>query len=652
MIKRYLFVFLICLVFPFQLFAAEEYDPVVVTAEPIEDISEVSPGAVTVIDPEEYRGELKTLPDILKESAGIHIIEARGRNGYTVASIRGSTAAQVAVYLDGSLVNLGSDAAVDLSSLPLESIESIEVYRGYIPSRFAFSGLGAVINIVTRKAGNREGSLLVGAGDFGEYRFGMTYGTRVGEGRLSLSAEARGSDGNFPYINDDTGFNDPSTNYDTTRGNNGFDEKDLILRWESSGWKSKLSWSDRARDLPYPASGNDRPGQEPSGTSLDNELYSFKISREISAGDLMGNIYAEYREQRKEFFDPNDVQGGLGEKYNRYDTDLSILGIQASVPFGEDHFFEMLLEKNWEDLDIKGDVTGIYLNDKGSYSYDRTTFTLQDSIFMGSDDSIAIYPQLRWNEVEGDSETSLSLALNWFMKDNLEMKASLGRYYRAPNIYEKYGDGAFIAPNTSLEWEEGTQWDMGFLYKGKVREYPFSLEASYFSLDSENLIEFVMLSARRGKYENISDAHVHGVEISGELDMGKLEFYGAYTWMDSENRSSGRYTYGRQLPNRPENSVFARLSYLFSESLRVYGEVNYTDGNYLDEANTVYYDDLALYNVGLRYELSNGAILTAGVDDIFDEGSGWRQISTTGIERLVWYPLQGRTWHVSLLWNF
>lgn len=122
--------------------------------------------------------------------------------------------------------------------------------------------------------------------------------------------------------------------------------------------------------------------------------------------------------------------------------------------------------------------------------------------------------------------------------------------------------------------------------------------------------------------------------------------------MDSENRTAGRYTQGKQLPNRPENSLFARLSYLFSDNLRVYGEANYTDGNYLDEANTVYYDDLTIYNAGLRYELKNGATITAGVDDIFDEGTGWRQISTTGIERLVWYPPQGRTWHVSLLWEF
>ena len=101
----------------------------------------------TSIKPQEMKGEQKNLPELLKQVPGLHIIELKGRGAYTTASVRGSTASQVAVYVDGVLMNLGSEAAVDLSTIPVENVERIEVYRGYIPARFGGASMGGVINI-------------------------------------------------------------------------------------------------------------------------------------------------------------------------------------------------------------------------------------------------------------------------------------------------------------------------------------------------------------------------------------------------------------------------------------------------------------------------------------------------------------------------
>ncbi len=109
----------------------------------------LSPGTVTVIRPQEMKGEQKNLPELLKQVPGLHVIELKGRGAYTTASVRGSTSSQVAVYVDGILMNLGSESAVDLSTIPVENVEKIEVYRGYIPARFGGASIGGVINIVT-----------------------------------------------------------------------------------------------------------------------------------------------------------------------------------------------------------------------------------------------------------------------------------------------------------------------------------------------------------------------------------------------------------------------------------------------------------------------------------------------------------------------
>ena len=87
-----------------------------------------------------------------------------------MASVRGSTSSQVAVYVDGVLMNLGSEAAVDLSSIPVDDVERIEVYRGYVPAQFGAQSMGGVINVVTKNPRKPQTALSLGVGSFGRFK--------------------------------------------------------------------------------------------------------------------------------------------------------------------------------------------------------------------------------------------------------------------------------------------------------------------------------------------------------------------------------------------------------------------------------------------------------------------------------------------------
>ena len=54
--------------------------------------AKLSPGTVTVIRPDDYKGEQKDLPDLLKMVPGVHVRELNGKGQYTTVSVRGSTA--------------------------------------------------------------------------------------------------------------------------------------------------------------------------------------------------------------------------------------------------------------------------------------------------------------------------------------------------------------------------------------------------------------------------------------------------------------------------------------------------------------------------------------------------------------------------------
>jgi vitamin B12 transporter len=164
--------------------------------------SELSPGTVTVIRPDDYQGEQKTLPELLKDVPGVHVRYVSGKGGYTTVSVRGSTAAQVGVFADGVLVNLGGDAAVDLSTIPVKNIERIEVYRGYIPARFGGAHMGGVVNIVTKKPQKSEvSSASVGAGSYGGFKANLEVNAPLGGGSLLAGFNHEQSKGDFPYTN-------------------------------------------------------------------------------------------------------------------------------------------------------------------------------------------------------------------------------------------------------------------------------------------------------------------------------------------------------------------------------------------------------------------------------------------------------------------
>ena len=167
-----------------------------------EDKLLLSPGTLTVIKPQEMKGEQKNLPELLKMIPGLHIIEAKGRGAYTVASVRGSTAAEVSVFVDGILMNLGSEAAVDLSAIPVENVERIEVYRGYIPARFSGASMGGVINIITKRLSDPGGAISLGVGSYGKFKTNLSYGIPLGDGNFFFGANYERTDGDFEYWND------------------------------------------------------------------------------------------------------------------------------------------------------------------------------------------------------------------------------------------------------------------------------------------------------------------------------------------------------------------------------------------------------------------------------------------------------------------
>ncbi|MEJ2634780.1 MAG: TonB-dependent receptor [Calditrichia bacterium] len=126
-------------------------DEIVVSADKIDISKQDIPMAKSTVELKEIEDYGSSeISDILKPLPAIRI-EGNDLDGRQI-QIRGSDANEVNVYLDGILINnVRSDNAADLSIIPVESIETLEVLKGGNSALLGQGAFGGVVNITTRQ---------------------------------------------------------------------------------------------------------------------------------------------------------------------------------------------------------------------------------------------------------------------------------------------------------------------------------------------------------------------------------------------------------------------------------------------------------------------------------------------------------------------
>src|SRR5262249_25172423 len=134
----------------------EKLPEVVVTAPPAREATPAPAdvtGFATVLDTSSAPAGVTTLADTLSTAPGVQVREYGGLGSFSTVSVRGFSPGQVQVYLDGVPLSRANDEVVNLSDLPLDAIDRVEIYRGITPLVFAQSGPGGVVNLVPRQGG-------------------------------------------------------------------------------------------------------------------------------------------------------------------------------------------------------------------------------------------------------------------------------------------------------------------------------------------------------------------------------------------------------------------------------------------------------------------------------------------------------------------
>jgi outer membrane beta-barrel protein len=570
----------------------------------------LSPGAVSVVVPDDFKGEQKNLGDMLDQVPGLQVQRITGTGQYTTVRVRGSTAAQVNVYVDGVLQNVGNDMAVDISLIPVSQVARVEVYRGYVPVRFAGSPIGGVINVVTKKADRLGVTAEAGVKSLGGQVYNLTAtAPTFWDGSVLIGAHKDESDGDFeftkgPYYSQvgDSGGQMYSPNGDVVtrkRMHNKYENQDFLLKWQNDNFSLKGAYKETVRALPEPASYQRDVITDRSGNVYDFFREQDANQTELVAGyrntwgDLdLGLQFFNMKQNKDTHFNDLPVTmlnaWGLfgifpGALWQKRETDKHGIQADTSYNLGERHLFELHADYSQEVLHVdanpmtSGDGTVLRIHEDMNYwpkyQEERSHLQAQDTITLGNDDSTKLTLIGRMDKVRsaGNLRDDASWRKSWgtaLVKDVttiFSFRATMGTFNRYPNFSERFGDGIYVMPSWTMKnpntrdlwgnftWEKGEQWDIGLDWNGPILEAKNRTSLSYFNRYTENMMQMYNNFAF-SYFENTARGQVDGLEFETHFNWARFDLDFSSTWQH------GRSSLHRPWPRGSTDMGYAGLT--------------------------------------------------------------------------------------------
>lgn len=597
-----------------------------------------------------------SLPQVLEQAAGVNIRRQGGLGSFSTISIRGSTAEQVQIYLDGVPLNRATGGGVNLGDLPVGGIESIEIYRGAVPARFGGNSIGGVVHLRTRQvSGESRARVHAGVGVFGTRRMGASASGSRGPWRLLALVDYEGSDNNFRFWDDNGTEYNPHDDEWTERLNADFRSLRGLFKvrrpWLGSTVQVHTSLDVNHRGIP--GIGNYQ--------SLHTRFDTWRSTTEVEVfGTLNAMRAAGYRLsayhliQTEEY---SNLQGevGAGTQHDRNRTHSlgSRAEINALVPrlglvtvfagwrrerFDPENLLEpasLLLDSRRVGYRGGAEAEMPLVGDRLQVSAGAQVEVLDDRFW--DQEIIAVQAPSR-DHVERLWGHRLGLRLQ--LADSWTLQGHRGRYQRPPSFYELFGDRGAVAGNVDLVSESGVNWDAGLVYR--ARTAPATgvehAEVAYYDNRTDDLIRFIQNSQRVSRPHNIGRARTRGLEKRAQVRvLSRLVLAGNYVYQRPENLSLFSYERGNDLPNAPRHRANLRAS-ARAERVGLYYEVSRESRHFLDRANLRPVPRRAVHGIG-------GTVpVAAGVEVAWEI----RNLTDNQVADLWGYPLPGRAAFASI----
>jgi outer membrane cobalamin receptor len=552
-----------------------------------------------VIEVDDYAGESKRIEDLVESVPGVHVRRFGGPGQPAEISIRGSTGAQVVVLLDGVRINSAANGGADLSTIPAELVERIEVSRGGGSLQRGSGAIGGVVNIVTRRPSAKpETSLGGAAGSFETWQASLSQTGRLGEAELMVGYDYFKTSGDWKF--EPVSGVVPEDDDEIERINNRSEQhsgllkvaRDLGERTRIELVDSLFHSSEGRPGLDLAAGGEKRGQRERAHLRRTRNVAQLRLDGvEWSRADLDWDVTLDHRFERSHFRDPDltpaldsddrtmslGLRGGLGGAFTMGPAEqrLSLGG-----------------EARREDFDPEGERDRSR-NSVGVFAQDEL------GLF---ERRLLIVPGLRFEATEDFDDEWIprigAVAIPWPW---LRFKGNVERSYRVPSFDELYLEEGTLRGNPDLRPEDAVNFDLG-VELSRTSWGPLSrlrLEVVGFWNDIDDTIVFQQVSPNVILATNITNVRNRGLELYGGAAWDGLSLAGSYTYLDSEIRRSGN-----PLPGRPEQEADLRVTLApWEGAVKLVGSMLYTDEIPVNASGRTTLNDRTTFDLSLRLAL-------------------------------------------------
>ena len=558
-------------------------DEIVVTASRTESPLREAPANVTIVTAEQIRESgAQTVADALEREPGVFPQNFLGNPKTANIDIRGYGEAapqNVLVLVNGRRVNSPDLSGADLSQIPIDAIERIEVYRGPASVLFGDNAAAGAVNIIL-KAG--EGPPKVTAATtVGSYNYFKPELTISGK-QDKFSYLVFGSD-----VDTDGYRHNNSYHAKDALGNFSFDVNDRLTLKLSTGTHTDdygqpgyLFWSALRSGLVGPKDSNN-----PNDTASTGDNFFDFVPEVKLLDDVTLSLGGSYRDRHTASYYDLSIYGP--GNYSESKSELQTYGftpkVVVSKPLGDMKSVFVAGSDYYRyatSVDLSGNFFGPSLSNSNisrrdfAYYADERLYPFKDLALEAGyrrqkttyDVNYAdlINPVLNQIGTSSYDRDAYRFSANYTVLEKTNIFASYAKGFRFPVTDEFVVPGYVVYPgfftptqiNTGLKPQTTEEFDAG------VRWNPFARFAgtiTYFNSGNRDEIFYNPLPPTPAN-ENYGKTQRQGIETSVFVGLTeKLSLNAAYSY--TQALFDGGQFGGNRIPLVPKNKASAKLTY-------------------------------------------------------------------------------------------
>jgi len=623
------------------------------------------------VKPEAWEGRGLSAAEVLAALPGVQYYRQGGVGSFQTVSIRGVSAKNIVVCIDGIPLNDASGGAVDLGTIDLNQVEKIEVYKDRVPAKFGGRGIGGAINFVTKGSKpaeavlksdeKRSGRVLLGYGSHNTWEASMQMLSRLTDSAsVSASLSARHSDNDYEFESQNGTQYNPDDDFTDKRRNAEFTEYSGLFKarlLHANGVFSILN-------LNFSLAEGGNPGSDDYQSSVAG--YKGEFATAVYRAELPQlwdwlwlelSLTGKFEKAVSHSYYPLDHLGYASSDFLRYGAAGYSLIPEVLANYSSDKIEANLrLSLDMSYYSGRGSLKPWNLTRYATTVSSEVSYNILKTLAVGGEGSMLfikddihggdyVSPVLS-KKLKSAEERDVSFAGRAFVRydapdSRYGGSLSFGRLFRAPQLMELYGVYPGVVSNPELLDESALRFEVGGYYV-----FPNSqtvLRATYFETSVKNAIYWIC-SGNFMKPLNIGKSHIRGFEA--ELESKPKKWFTAIlraTFQKTDDESKEPYYKGKMLPYEPAQSYYAEAKF----DLPYHFDFTWTSECrtkiFEDRANRKKQPAVDLHHLSLGYNPFNKTRLVFALRNITDET--YRNVYTP-------FPTPGREYKLTLTQGF